>query len=136
MPVDLNSNPSAVILRWIARGISLVILVVALLITFISPGESGASATELVAPIEWTALGIYALSVIGLLVAWKWERLGALLALLGVIMHDVLFYIYKGFQPAYLVGNLVVAMIFLLPACLFVIDWWMSRPQAGEAQPA
>jgi len=136
MPEDSNSNPSAVILRWIARGISLVILVVVLLITFMSPSESGASATELVAPIEWAALGMYGLSVVGLLVAWRWERLGALLALLGVIGHDVLFYLAKGFQPAYLAGNLIIAMIFLLPACLYVIDWWMSRPQVGEAQPA
>jgi hypothetical protein len=127
-------------MRWIARAWSLLLLVLALAITFAPPVDETLEppdplvAVEPVPTIEYIALGAYGLAVFGLLLAWLWELPGGMVAIIAVLSHDMLFYVAKGFLPQYLAGNLIVGLVFILPAALFILCWWQTRRKPA-AQP-
>lgn len=113
--------------RWVARGISLVIgLSLLLLIVF---NEDFRQDPTLPTVILW-------LMALSLLIAWKWERMGGLLALLlSPVLLVSLFVMWSG-----LIGLItpvwqlfMIALAFLLP---FLIAAWLylSAAQYSAAQ--
>jgi len=60
----------------------------------------------------------------GLLIAWKWERIGGTLALVCLIPFVI-------FAPTTVTQGAILVMTFLygLPALLFVFCWWQTRKQ-------
>jgi hypothetical protein len=128
---EIQATPRPVkTLRWIARVWSLLLLLLALAVTLTPPMLDGTQAPapvpEPTPVIEYVALGAYALAVLGLLLAWRWELVGGIISILGVILHDILFYISVGFAAQYLAGNLIVGLAFILPAALFITCWILA----------
>ncbi len=65
------------VLRWIARVWSLIIAGVVLLI-IVMPDENVSGPVPL---IEWVEVGLVGVAAVALLLAWRWEAAGALIAL-------------------------------------------------------
>jgi hypothetical protein len=128
-----SNNPRTLkIIRWIRRGWSILILVTVLLIIFMPPADQNQGVANPVRLIEIFELGSYGLSVLGLVLAWRWEMPGAVIAILGVVGHDVVFVIDKGY---WMVGNFIVVLVFVIPAILFLVCWGLPlRKREGYAQ--
>ena len=115
------------VLRWSVRGWSVFVLLVAIAIAITPEADAIAGETTEIPLIEAIALGGYGLAVLGLVLGWGLETWGGALAILGVLIHDTLFYIAKGFQPEWLAGNLIVGTLFIVPAVLYILCWIFSH---------
>ena len=59
-------------------------------------------------------------SAIGLIIAWKWERLGGIIAiagLLGTLMVD----------PSVTRQELIGGLIYVIPGFMFLICWYLTK---------
>ena len=114
---------SALALRWIARiwGILLAVLIFFLfgLPALTAPGGSAA-----LPAIDLLLIGLFALAALGLLLAWRWERTGAWIAILATILQQLLFSFSKDFWDA---GQLIQSALFLLPAVFFLLAGRLAK---------
>jgi hypothetical protein len=115
------STRSVIIIRWLARIIGTLSVAVVLFLMVAESVEKGRIAIDR-DRIPMTAFGF--LAFIGLIMAWKWERLGGAMALGGLIAFNIL-------APASAAkgGNFVVTGLYGLPALLFIFCWWQTRKQ-------
>jgi len=102
--------------RWVARIWSLVPIIVALLELLVPHTEEG-----VVVPwTDWLNLGLIFTAVLGLAIAWRWERLGGWISVVSLAVFTVLFLITveKSFPMVliFLVGVGVPAGLFLVSA--------------------
>jgi hypothetical protein len=114
------------ILRWIARVWSILVSALALMMAF-SPDPYQ------VAPVpleDWFLLSLWGAAVVGLLIAWRWELVGALLTLGLLLFRELAWVILKG---PWLVNFLLVWLILATPAVLYLLAWRGSR-QVTAAQ--
>ena len=126
-------------MRWIARVWSFPIIVSALLILFgyawnwVTPGVADPYAVEKVPFVEVLPPIFMFLSVLGLGIAWRWERLGGtivvvfqLATLLVLSIHSPLTRDFPRLAVPYL-----LSMIVTIPGVLFLVCWWRSE-RAGK----
>ena len=66
------------------------------------------------------------LSFVGLIMAWRWEGAGGVLALGSIIVFAILG-LQLGPKPG---GTILIGGICALPACLFLLYWWLARRQS------
>jgi len=109
------------ILRWIARIWSLVIFVFALIIIF-SPDPYATG--EPIPVTDYVLLGLWGVSVVGLLVAWQWELLGALIAIGALVLRDLLYLVFRG---DWVLNFMLIWAAFLPPAIMFLLVWRMEK---------
>ncbi len=111
------------IIRWTARGWSILALLVALMIIF-TPDPY---ATSPVPAIEWFILSLWGVAILGLLVAWRWEFLGGLITIGTMVFRELIFYIAMGYWiPAFL----LVWILVIPPAILFILAARLSLPKS------
>jgi hypothetical protein len=126
---SLNINPRIVkIIRWIARVWSILIFVIALLIVVVPD-------PNIVQPVpltDWIELGFYWVSILGLLLAWRWEGLGGAIAIAGVVGHGVAFRIIRGYWFHILVPAALLEFVLALPGILFQVCWALSRGRSAS----
>ena len=108
---------ASVILRWLARLSALFFACVFLLILvreFLAP-QSGPTSGF----VEWAGIVLLLIAMAGLILAWKWDITGALIALAALGLHISL------------VRNRTYADIWLaaIPAVLYLADWVLRRLQ-------
>lgn len=108
------------ILRWTARVWSLLLLLAAVL-EIILPDPYAVSPVPL---MDWIALGFWGLSILGLLLAWRWEALGGLIAIAGLLGHYVIFRISRG---VWFPNATLPILIFGLPGLIFLVCRGLSR---------
>jgi len=113
------STRSVIIIRWLARIIGTLSVAVVLFLMVAESVEKGRIAIDS-DRIPMTAFMF--LAFIGLLIAWKWEGLGGVAALGGLIAFNIL-------APASEGGTFVVTGLYGLPALLFIFCWWKTRKQ-------
>lgn len=116
------------VLRWVARIWSLFLLALLLLIAVLPDPNA-------VAPVplsDWVVLGLLVGgALLGLLVAWVRELAGGLIVIAGWLAHTIGFRVARGeWMPAS--GILVQMLLFLVPAVLFLICGYLSRPGPAE----
>jgi hypothetical protein len=117
-----DRSKSAAAARWVARGLSLLILLfwgfflVAHLV-----GEEGRPSR----PLNWkdfVALSALTLSLAGLAIAWRWERAGAAVALTAITVCAAV-----NWRVLLFPGALIPAA-----AALFLFSWWAGKqPRRG-----
>ena len=112
------------VVRWVARIWSLGPVIIALVVIVFSRSEEGVT----VPWTDWAALGLLGISVIGLALAWRWERLGGWISVAALAVFLIVFLItversFPGFV-IFLVGIGVPAVLFLISA------------YAGRSEPA
>lgn len=122
-------------IRWIARIWSLPLMGVALLVligyawNWVTVGVADPYAVEDYPPIEALPPILMFLSVLGLGIAWRWERLGGAisivlqLAVLSLLLiHSPITQDFPRSAVPYL-----LSMVITIPAILFLVCWWRSN---------
>jgi hypothetical protein len=111
-----NSRGWVQVTRWVARIWSLGPILFALAEIIFPHSEEGV-------PIHWTdwlALSLAFISVSGLALAWRWERLGGWISVVALAIFLVIFLIFveRSFPAVliFLVGIGVPAILFLISA--------------------
>jgi hypothetical protein len=114
-------NPRAIkILRWIARIWGVIIALVVVMIA-VTPDPYAVGPPS---GIEIFYLSLYAVAALGLLVAWKWELIGALISIVAMLTQAISGSIREGFAFMKIVS---VELVFFIPAVLFIVCWTLSR---------
>jgi hypothetical protein len=62
----------------------------------------------------------------GLLLAWRWEALGGLLAVGGALL--ILALVFAGSGPTMVLGALFFTLPLLTAGCLYLGCWWRTAP--------
>ena len=115
-------NKTAKVIRWIARIIGLLLIVLTL--AFAIPQlMSDPKPTAEPVPIVMILSGVFMLGGLGL--SWKWELIGALISLVGFIGVGIL-------NPD--VMKMPMMYLFPLTAILFLICWWLSKSQSTKEE--
>lgn len=115
---------SVVVVRWIARIWSVLILVFALFM-MITPDPY---ATEAVPAVDWFLLSLWGVAVLGLLIAWRWELAGATITIVTMFVRELAWVALKG---RWLVAFLIVWAVVVPPAVLYLVAWTVER-RAGK----
>ncbi len=100
----------SIITRWIARfiGVSLVLIT----IIFVTGSGMDIAGADLSHKVQ---MGAFAVMVLGLLLAWKWEGLGGILTLGGLALFLVLDYLLFGTFLKFW-----IFLVFAIPGALFL----------------
>ena len=122
-PTDTRQRKT---LRWVARVWSVFALLLALgmLVT------SGLEARNEPLPLLfWILLTLWCAAVLGLLVAWRWELVGGMIALAAMVVRELVYFSHSG--QAF-VNFWMVWLPILMPAMLFILVWRLGRPAWWE----
>ncbi len=116
-----SSTRTITTLRWVARifGTSFVAL---FLLFFLAEniGKRGISVPD----IGHLVVTIFLLlGQLGILIAWRWEGIGGMLAAIGIILSFLInvLWVHAGQNQG------IFVLIWLLPAFLFLYCWWQTR---------
>jgi uncharacterized membrane protein HdeD (DUF308 family) len=108
------------ITRWVARIWSLVPITYTLAEILFPHGQQGVE----VPLADWINLGFIFASVVGLAIAWRWERLGGWLSLVTLAVFTVMFLVTVE-------RSFPMVLIFLVgvgvPAVLFLVSSYAER---------
>ena len=110
-------NKSYKELRWILRGLSGLIIVFSLFM-FIGETFFGEKTGEPLTSNAILQLSIAGIGLIGLGLAWKWELIGGIIALVPFVVLAII-------NPIVLESPLM--LIWPLTAILFIVLWALSR---------
>jgi predicted ABC-type exoprotein transport system permease subunit len=117
-----NSSTRVKILRWIARAWSLFALALALLI-MLSPDPYAVNPIQ---PREVFMLSLWGLAILGLLLAWRWEQLGALSTILIMPIREL---VYILIYREWTVNFLLIWALVIPPAVMYLLAWYRDRKQ-------
>jgi hypothetical protein len=120
-----NKNRIVIVIRWVARilgGVGVALMMLFVIAHLFSPEGYGSPAFGEAVGLFFFPFGV----CLGLIIAWKWEGLGGLVAVGSII----------GFHLTMLAvgGSLDInAFIdgFAVPGLLFLIAWFLSRASSG-----
>lgn len=114
-------NPRIIrILRWTARIWSGLLAVLVVMIS-VTPDPNAVKPIPLGEMVE---LGFYGLALLGLILAWRWEILGGVIVLIGVLGNNIAFGFFRGY---WFHGLSIPSLLFGLPAILFLLCWASAR---------
>lgn len=123
-------------LRKIARVWSLLLIIIVLFIVggyfwnWITTGVADPYAVEDYPPIENFPPLLEVLAVIGLAIAWRWERLGGIINIISSLVVLPLLLIHWPITsnfPNYLLAPYGTWMIILIPGIFFVLCSYLSK---------
>ncbi|MEW6094244.1 MAG: hypothetical protein AB1531_09795 [Chloroflexota bacterium] len=128
---ETHAVPRSVpVIRWIARIWSGVVFALAILeIVYPDP-----YATEPVPAADWFLLSLWGVAILGLAAAWRWEAIGAMIAIVTMFLREAAFFLLKGFwHPAFL----IIWILIVPPAIMFLAAWGLTRKvqRAGPPKP-
>lgn len=109
---------SGELVRWSARIVSgLVVLFYGFFLVAHLVGDEGRPSRPLVWG-DYVILTTLVVSLLGLLLAWKWELAGAAVTLLAILVCALV-----NWKVLIFPGTLIP-----ISAALFLLAWWLSRP--------
>ena len=124
----LSTRPANAI-RWTARIIGTLFIVVFLALFVPECVQKGTIAVQ---SDRMPAMVFLFLAFIGLIIAWKWEATGGIVALGSVIVFCILGLQTDG-KPG---GTILLTGMYALPAVLFLFYWWQTRRRDPKSTPA
>jgi hypothetical protein len=125
-------------IRWIARIWSFPIIVYALIVftgyswSWITTGVADPHAVEDYPPTEALPPIFMFLSILGLGVAWRWERLGGTMALVFLVAVLSLLFIQSPIARDFPRSAFpyLLSLVVAIPGVLFLVCGWRSRKRA------
>ncbi|MBZ5590279.1 MAG: hypothetical protein LAO05_17130 [Acidobacteriia bacterium] len=123
MPEELRGDRMVLVIRWTARALGALVLLVFLAI-LVGQGPPKLSALTTREAIGLLAGGI---GLAGLIAAWWWEGIGGALALAGFLLRSIV--TRKVFSPW-------VLWVFPVTGALFLLLWWIRRKGADTGPKA
>lgn len=109
-----TNNKTVTIFRWIVRIISIIIVLFLILMfvgSLFNPKQSNTPSTHELISFIFFPIGL----CVGLLIAWKWELIGGIIAIVSMIIFSLIIQSTLGW------------IIFAIPGVLFIICWYLSR---------
>jgi hypothetical protein len=127
MPKHAQTHPVPVLItRWIARVLS--VLSIGIILLFVI-GEADFSAPIKLSVREWIGLLFFPVGIIGgIVLAWRWEGLGAAITIGSLVTFYVSHFIMWGRFPS---GPFFA--IFASPGLVFGASWLLSRKNTQES---
>ena len=122
-------------IRWIARIWSSPIIVYALIMltgyawNLVTIGKADPYTVEGYPLIEALPPILMFLSVLGLGIAWRWERLGGAITLVFIFAVLLLLLIQRPITHDFYRSAIpyLMSMVIAIPGILFLVCWWRSR---------
>lgn len=122
-------------IRWIARIWSLPLMAGALLVlvgyawSWVTTGVGDPYAVEDYPPIEALPPIFMSLSILGLGIAWRWERLGGTIAIVFQLAALSLLFVTRPLTQDFprLAVPYLLSMVIAIPGVLFLVCWWRSK---------
>ena len=120
METTSSSLKRVIILRWIARIMGTFVVI------FFSSLYIGEFMRKGYLNIHYPVMfALMLLSMIGILLAWKWEGIGGLLGAISIIISDLLNLLW--FQTPKIIGGLIGSLLWLIPSIIFIYCWWFTK---------
>ena len=111
------------IIRWTARVWGILVFALALIIIFTpDPYASGPVPAE-----DWFLLSLWGVAVLGLVIAWRWPLVGAILTIGTMFIRELTWIVLKG---EWLVSFLLFWLLVVPPAILHLVAWGLDRRMA------
>jgi hypothetical protein len=122
-------------IRWIARIWSLPLMGCALLMlvgyawSWLTPSVADPYVVEDYPPTEILPPIFMFLSIVGLGIAWRWERLGGTIVIVFQLAALPLLFIHSPLTRDFprLAVPYLLSMIVTIPGVLFLVCWWRSK---------
>jgi len=115
--------------RWVARVWSLGVLAMALMIA-LSPDPH--STGEPIPVGDLALLSLWGVAVVGLQVAWRFETVGAVIAIVGAVANYIGFRVVRGAWPPGANFIVIPVVVFVVPAILYLLARHYSRSEDGS----
>ncbi len=117
-------NPGSTVLvkllRWTARVWSLLAFALALVVT-LSPDPH---ATNPITAGEFFMLSLWAIPILGLLLSWRFERVGALITILAMPIREALYILTS---REWMINFLLIWALVIPPAVMYLLAWSLDR---------
>ena len=113
-----NKSRTVIIIRWTSRIISIILVLFLILMfvgSFFDPKQSNTPSTHELISFVFFPVGL----CVGLLLAWKRELLGGIIAIISMIAFSLT------------ISGTIGMIIFAAPGVLFIICWYLSRAQTA-----
>jgi hypothetical protein len=117
------------IIRWIARIWSILAVLLAFVLLISTLMENGDEPPSI---IFWMLFGLWFAAVLSLLVSWRWEIVGSVLAITALISREMAVFYLSG---EFLVGFWMVWLPVIPPAILFILAWREDRKLKEKQMP-
>jgi len=108
------------ILRWTARVWSLLALALALVVA-LSPDPN---AVNSITAREFFMLSLWLIAILGLVLGWRFERLGALITIIIMPVREALYIL---FYREWTVNFLLIWVLVIPPAIMYLLAWSGDR---------
>ncbi len=115
-----NSSVSVKIFRWVARIWGLFALILALLVVFTPDPYQVRPITAM----EVFMLSFWGVAILGLILAWRWERFGALLTLITMPVREV---VYILLHRGWTINFLLIWTLVIPPALMYLFAWYKDH---------
>ncbi len=111
--------------RWVARILGTLLVVIFLF--FFIPDIIKKGGLQVSDAGHWVMLIFFLLGQVGLLIAWRWEGIGGMLAAIGIVLSFLInfLWVHEGQNQGFV-------LIWLLPAFLFLYCWWQTGKQPKQ----
>ncbi len=117
----------AKILRWTARIWGLAALTIGLMVA-LSPDPY---ATEPVPLRDYLILSLWGIAILGLVIAWRWERLGAWTTIVTMAVRELAFVIAN---REWFVNFLLVWALVIPPAIMYLVAARLDARKLSQAR--
>lgn len=118
-----NSSVLVKILRWVARIWSLFALIIALLVVFTPDPYQVRPITAM----EVFMLSFWGVAIFGLILAWRWERFGAVLTLITMPVREV---VYILLHRGWTINFLLIWALVIPPALMYLFAWYKDHQKS------
>jgi len=117
------------IMRWVARVWSILTFLFGLIL-FVSLIIDASN--EPPPSIYWLLFGLWFAAVLGLILGWRWERAGGIIAVTSLISRELTYYFLSG---QILVEFWMIWLPILPPAVLFMETWRLENKMKNAQLP-
>ncbi len=114
------------ILRWTARVWSLLAFFLALVVA-LSPDPN---ATNPITVGAYFMLSLWLIAILGLLLAWRYERLGALITILVMPIREALYILLN---RDWEINFLLIWALVIPPAAMYLLAWSLDRKRETKS---
>lgn len=108
------------ILRWTARVWSLLAFTLAMVVAF-SPDSNAVNPIKV---REAFMLSLWLVAILGLILAWRFEWVGALITLITMPVREMLYFL---FYREWMINFLLIWALVIPPAVMYLIAWSVDR---------
>ncbi|MEI6697319.1 MAG: hypothetical protein WCO13_14790 [Bacteroidota bacterium] len=109
----MKTNRNLKILRWVARIISLPLIVFIGIQIFFPESKR----TQALPTIEQIMIWFFPIGYfVGLVISWKWDLIGGIISLIGLVATIV-------YRP----DLFFMALVLAIPAVMFILYWYLSK---------